>query len=150
MKKSMSISVITILAIGVCAVLSAIASKSIIASGADPFETPVEMRCTCYTDTGITASGQHTRPGIIAGKREWMGCTAALYDINEDGSIGDFIGYYEVLDTGAGIDTDGDGYGDSLDNGTSIDVWVPNDAAVREWQQAHGDFVMCYLIKGVG
>lgn len=108
------------------------------------------IRCTCYTDTGITASGQHTRDGIIAGKREWMGCAAALYKVKEDGSIGEFIGLYEVLDTGAGIDTDGDGYGDSLDNGTSIDVWVPNDAAVREWQQAHGDYVYIILYRGVG
>lgn len=79
-----------------------------------------------------------------------MGSVAALYDINEDGSIGDFIGYYEVLDTGAGIDTDGDGYGDSIINGTSIDVWVPNDAAVREWQQNVGDYCYIFLIKGVG
>ena len=79
-----------------------------------------------------------------------MGCAAALYDVNDDGSIGDFIGYYEVLDTGTGIDTDGDGYGDSIINGTSIDVWVPNDEAVREWQQDHGDYIYLYLIPGVG
>lgn len=113
-------------------------------------ETPTVIRCTCYTDTGITASGQHTRDGIIAGKREWTGCAAALYDVNEDGSIGDFIGYYEVLDTGAGIDTDGDGLGDSIINGQSIDVWLPDDAAVSEWQRAHGDYCYIFLIKGVG
>ena len=45
-----------------------------------------------------------------------MGCAAALYDVKEDGSIGDFIGYYEVLDTGAGIDRYGDGLGDSIIN----------------------------------
>lgn len=108
------------------------------------------IRCTCYTNTGITASGQHTRDGIIAGKREWMGCAAALYRVKDDGSIGEFIGLYEVLDTGAGIDTDGDGYGDSIQNGTSIDVWVPNDEAVREWQSTNGDHVYLYLIPGVG
>lgn len=111
---------------------------------------PTQIRCTCYTDSGTTAGGQQTRPGIIAGKREWIGCAAALYDVNDDGSIGDFIGYYEVLDTGTGIDTDGDGYGDSIINGTSIDVWVPNDEAVREWQQDHGDYIYLYLIPGVG
>lgn len=79
-----------------------------------------------------------------------MGCTAALYDIKEDGTIGQFIGYYEVLDTGAGIDTDGDGYGDSIKIGQSIDVWVPDDTAVHEWQQAHGDYVFIKLIPGVG
>ena len=108
------------------------------------------IRCTCYTDSGTTASGKQTRPGIIAGAREWMGCTAALYDVKEDGTIGQFIGYYEVLDTGAGIDTDGDGYGDSIKIGQSIDVWVPDDAAVHEWQQEHGDYVFIKLIPGVG
>ena len=33
---------------------------------------PVKVRCTCYTSTegSITASGEHVREGIIAGKRE--------------------------------------------------------------------------------
>ena len=79
-----------------------------------------------------------------------MGCTAVLYDIKEDGSIGDFIGYFEFLDTGAGIDTDGDGFGDSIINGQSIDVWVPSEDAAREWQREHGDHVMLQIIPGVG
>ena len=79
-----------------------------------------------------------------------MGCAAALYDVKEDGSIGDFIGYFEVLDTGAGIDTDGDGCGDSIINGQSIDVWMPDDAAVSEWQREHNDYVYILLIPGVG
>ena len=146
MKKGVIGAITTIFVVAFAAVISA----STIASNADPFEAPVVIRCTCYDDHGTTASGQQTRKGIIAGRREWMGCTAALYDVNEDGSIGDFIGYFEVLDTGAGIDSDGDGYGDSIINGTSIDVWVPDDAAVREWQQAHGDHVYMKLIRGVG
>ena len=146
MKKGIVGAIITIFVVGCAAVISLSTSASM----ADPLETPVVMRCTCYDDHGTTASGHQTRYGIIAGKREWMGCTAALYDVNKDGSIGDFIGYFEVLDTGAGIDTDGDGYGDSIINGTSIDVWLPDDAAVREWQQAHGDYVVVKLYRGVG
>lgn len=146
MRKRVLGAIITIFVVG-CAVKISLSTS---ASSSDPFEVPAQIRCTCYTDSGTTASGQQTRPGIIAGKREWTGCAAALYDVNEDGSIGDFIGYYEVLDTGAGIDTDGDGYGDSIINGTSIDVWVPNDEAVREWQQDHGDYIYLYLIPGVG
>ena len=116
----------------------------------DGFAYPHPIRCTVYCDSGTTASGQQTRYGIVAGRKEWMGCTAALYDIKEDGSIGDFIGYFEFLDTGAGIDTDGDGYGDSIINGTSIDVWVPSEEAAREWQREHGDHVMLQIIPGVG
>ena len=146
MKKGVIGAITTIFVVAFVAVISA----STIASSSNPYEVPTKIRCTCYTDHGTTASGKQTRNGIIAGKREWMGCAAALYDVNEDGSIGQFIGYYEVLDTGAGIDTDGDGHGDSIINGTSIDVWVPDDAAVREWQQEHGDYVAIYLIPGVG
>ena len=116
----------------------------------DPFTEPTIIRCTCYTDVGITASGSYTRPYIIAGRKEWLGYVAGLYAINEDGSIGEFIGYYEFKDTGAGIDTDGDGKGDSIINGTSVDVWVTDSNAVKEWQTKYGDYVYIKIIKGVG
>ena len=53
----------------------------------DPFEQPVKMRCTVYLDEGTTASGSQTRNGIIAGRREWLGKVAALYEIDENGNI---------------------------------------------------------------
>ncbi len=146
MKKGIVGAIITVFVLGCAAGISLLT----FASNSNPFEAPTVIRCTCYTDAGTTASGQQTRPGIIAGKSEWMGCAAALYDVKEDGSIGDFIGYYEVLDTGAGIDTDGDGCGDSIINGQSIDVWLPDDAAVSEWQREHKDYVYILLIPGVG
>ena len=75
---------------------------------------PVKIRCTCYTSTegSITASGEHVREGIIAGKRAWMHKSAILYDLDMN-----LIGIYEFKDTGAGMDTDGDGKGDTIKNG---------------------------------
>jgi hypothetical protein len=72
------------------------------------YEEPTMVRCTCYIDRGTMASGQQTRYGAIAGRKEWIGKVAALYRI-EDGKIGEFLGYFEFLDTGAGMDSDGDG-----------------------------------------
>ena len=73
-----------------------------------------KIRCTCYIEHGVTKSGQETRDGIIAGKEADLGKIAAIYRYNPDGSVGEFIGYYEFLDTGLGIDTNDDGQGDSI------------------------------------
>ena len=116
----------------------------------DYFTEPQQIRCTCYCDTGITASGAYTRSGIVAGKKEWMGCVAALYEVNESGGLGDFIGYYEFLDTGAGMDTDGDGFGDSIVNGTSIDIYQPTEQACWDWVGRYGDVVYMKIIRGEG
>ena len=116
----------------------------------DYFGQPNQIRCTCYCVSGTTASGKQTRPYIVAGKREWLGCVAALYEVEEDGSMGNFIGYYEFLDTGAGIDTDGDGYGDTIINGESIDVWQPTYQDCVDWVAEHGDYVYMKIIRGEG
>ena len=105
------------------------------------------IRCTCYIDTGITASGEYTRNGIIAGRKEDLGKKAALYQINEDGTMGKLIGYYIFLDTGAGMDTDGDGKGDSIKKGLSIDVWKPTLKEAKEWIKKYGDYVYIEIIE---
>ena len=60
------------------------------------------------------------------------------------------LGIYEVLDTGAGIDTDGDGNGDTIINGQSIDIYQPTTHAAEEWIDANGDYVMMMLVDGKG
>ena len=109
-----------------------------------------KIRCTCYCDHGVTASGHQTRDGIVAGKRDYLGKIAALYRYNADGSIGEFIGYYEFLDTGAGIDTDGDGKGDSIKNGTSIDVYKHTLIEAKNWITEYGDYVYMKIIDAEG
>lgn len=116
---------------------------------AEFYKEPTVVRCTCYIDRGITASGQQTRPGIIAGRKEWIGKVAALYRI-ENGKIGTFLGYYEFLDTGAGMDTDGDGRGDTIREGYSVDVWQPSMADARAWIRENGDYIYMQIIDGKG
>lgn len=113
----------------------------------DPTEEPTKIRCTLYIDRGTTASGEYTREGILAGKRDWLNCSANLYEVDENGNKGELIGSYEFKDTGAGIDTDGDGKGDSIRKGYSIDVWAPDMDAVREWQKTYGDYVYLEIIE---
>ena len=107
------------------------------------FEEPKYIRCTGYCDYGYTKSGQYVRDGIMAGKKEWLGKTCVVYQVNEDGSCGDMIGVYEFLDTGKGING-------SLINGTSIDIWFPTESEVWNWMYTYGDYVYIQIIDAVG
>ena len=71
------------------------------------------MKATAYCLKGKTASGEYTREGICASKLEWIGKTAAIYR-NDNGTIGDFLGYYDIKDTG----------GESIRKGYVIDIWM--------------------------
>ena len=116
----------------------------------DPFSEPVKIRCTCYCEHGVTGTGKKTRYGIVAGRKEWLGYTAELNAINPDGSVGQFIGFFEFQDTGAGMDTDGDGKGDSIINGQSIDVWINSLPEAYKWRDKYGDYVYIKIIKARG
>lgn len=70
----------------------------------------IKMRATAYCLDGITYTGKHVRDGICAtGKKELVGKTVVLYQRLPNGDIGDYIGIYEVEDTGC--------------NENVIDVW---------------------------
>lgn len=106
------------------------------------YEDPVKIRCTCYKATGNKcASGRWPVEGLtVAGKREWMGKTAILYRVNEDGSIGDFIGYYEFMDTG--------GY--YIRTGKRIDVYRDTLQGCYDWIDKYGDYVYLQIIDSEG
>lgn len=131
------------------------AACKLIVDGRNPMDQPIIIRTTCYTakEGAITSSGTRVRPGIIAGKKEWQGFIAFLYtyEIIDGNCIPkDLIGIYEVLDTGAGIDTDFDGKGDSIIDGTSIDVFQPTLHQAEEWVDTYGDYTMLLLVEGEG
>lgn len=111
------------------------------------YEMPTKIRCTCYTATegSITASGEHVREGIVAGKRSWLGKVAILYDLDMN-----IIGIYEFKDTGAGIDTDGDGKGDSIKKGKSIDVYRDTLDECYDWIRTYGDYVLMMIVDAEG
>lgn len=108
------------------------------------------VRCTCYIHSGTTYSGQQTREGVVAGKKEWIGKAVALYENDEDNNPGEFIGYFEFLDTGLGIDTDGDGIGDTITRGKSIDVYRYTMEDAKAWIAEHGDYVFMKVIDAEG
>lgn len=116
----------------------------------DPFIEPVKIRCSCYCEHGKTATGAKTRYGIAAGKKEWLGYVAELNAINPDGSVGEFIGYFEFKDTGAGMDSDGDGKGDTIINGQSIDIWINSLPEAYKWRDRYGDYVYIKIVRGKG
>lgn len=123
----------------------------------DPTVQPVKVRCTCYLDEGVTASGAYTRPMIMAAQPKYIGYTACVNAINEDGSIGEFIGYYEILDTGYGRET---GWGESkikkgktvgtIEAGETVDIWMPTMHQAEEWIDTYGDYVYVYFIPAEG
>ena len=103
---------------------------------------PWIIRCTGYCDYGYTKSGEYVRNGVIAGKQEWLGKIALLYEVNEDNTVGELIGEYEFLDTGYGING-------SLIDGTSVDVWHPSEDAVWDWMAEYGDYVYIQIIEKI-
>lgn len=116
----------------------------------DAYEKPMLIRCTCYCEHQGTATLKMPYYGVAAGKKDWLWDVAELNAVNEDGSVGELIGYFEFRDTGAGMDTDGDGKGDSIRNGTSIDVWVDSLPDAYKWRDTYGDYVYIKLIKAKG
>lgn len=110
-------------------------------SSTNIYGEPYKIRCTCYTapQDAITSSGQKVREGIIAGKPEWEGCTAVIYE-NNNGKVGDIIGLFEVLDTG----------GKPIKNGKVIDVFRDTLDGCNEWIAEHGDYVFVQIIPGIG
>ena len=101
-----------------------------------------KMRVTCYTypEGSITASGCEVSEGIVAAKKNWMNALVVLYDMDMN-----FIGYFEVKDTGFGIDKDGDGIG-SIQEGTSIDVFRSSLERCHEWTERYGDYFYVQII----
>ena len=105
-----------------------------------------KMRVTCYTypEGKITASGSEVREGIVAAKKSWMDAVVVIYDLDME-----LIGYFEVKDTGFGIDKDGDGIG-SIQDGTSIDVFRSTLDRCYEWVETYGDYCYVQIIPAEG
>lgn len=130
----------------------AVASYKMNPPTGDPLKEPVVIRTTCYTaDEGsVCSTGIPPHEGVVAACKEWEGMAVALYAFEYDESgepvPTECIGLFTVLDTGAGIDTDYDGKGDSIRNGQSIDVYMPTLHAAEEFRDKYGDYTLMMLI----
>jgi 3D (Asp-Asp-Asp) domain-containing protein len=93
------------------------------------------VKATAYVDT-ITSTGRKPTEGLtVAGPREWIGCTCALYDADMQ-----FLGFYEFMDVGYGTET---GYGKSrlregkhlgtIEAGECIDLYFDSLDDAMEW-----------------
>lgn len=105
----------------------------------DKWEEPqyFEIEATAYCDGTTRCDGKPVRTGICAGKKEWYGKVIALYE-NKNGNPGEFLGYYECLDTG----------GDSrIKEGKCVDIYNPS----KEWCINFGrKKVLAVIIEGKG
>lgn len=105
------------------------------------YEFPTKIRCTCYVGGTVTATGKKPHFGIVAGRREWFGCAVAMYRVNEDGTRGKMIGWFEVDDTGPNT---------MLENGKAIDLWQATLEDANAWIAEYGDYVYIQLIEAEG
>ena len=97
-------------------------------------EDPARMEVTCYIEAGKrTCTGSSRMEGLIASNPDWIGRVASIYKVAEDGGLGDFVGYYEILDIGYGKSThsdvpsifDGRRCAGTIETGLCIDVREP-------------------------
>lgn len=112
-------------------------------------EEPFKIYTTAYCQGTTTYSGVPVRAGICAVKKEWVGKCAIVYKCEPDGSIGDFLGYWECLDTGFGGDADEDGVG-SIEAGKVIDMYFPTLEECRDWMKLTDGKVYVQLIDAEG
>lgn len=102
---------------------------------------PIKTQVTCYIEKGKpTCTGSYKMDGIVAAAREHVGKVAQVYNVAPDGGIGEFIGYFEVADTGYGAPT---GYGNSfykgrssagtIELGITVDFRKPNITTAKQF-----------------
>ena len=92
-----------VLSIAMSETLAASECPAIKECGVETVGNPYRAMVTAYCEPGKrTATGSSKQEGIVAAKSEWMGSIAAVYKVESDGSIGDFIGYFPIDDTGYG------------------------------------------------
>ena len=121
-----------------------------IAATVEAADLPFVVNSTAYCNPAgnKTADGSNTIEGVtIAGKKEWLGCVAALYEIKEDGSIGEFIGYREFTDTGYGVPSNQyQGMG-TIESGETIDIFFESREEALQWGNRR---IYCQVIPGKG
>ena len=121
-----------------------------IAATVEAADLPFVVNSTAYCNPAgnKTADGSDTIEGVtIAGKKEWLGCIAALYEIKEDGNVGDFIGYRTFTDTGYGVDSQlypGKG---TIETGETIDIYFDKYETAKRWGDRK---IYVQVIKGEG
>lgn len=108
-----------------------------------------QILTTAYCHGRVTATGREPRRGICAVREEWVGKTALVWECKDSDAMGEFLGFWECLDTGFGADSDGDGIG-SIQEGRVIDMYFPTQEEVQGWMEITGGRVYVQLIDAEG
>ena len=112
-------------------------TTAIVVHAEPEYIAPVKIRATCYTWTGNRcATGCYPYEGIVAGRPEWSGYAAILYDADMK-----YIGVFEFRDTGGHP---------TLQNGSSIDVYRDTLADCYDWVDDYGDYLYVQIIPAEG
>lgn len=156
-----------VLSIAMSETLAASECPAIKECGVETVGNPYRAMVTAYCEPGKrTATGSSKQEGIVAAKSEWMGSIAAVYKVESDGSIGDFIGYFPIDDTGYGHALVSDQYKSeilknkkvgTIETGLTLDFRQKSYRECKRWMLAtytgHGSTGSeCWvqIIKGVG
>ena len=102
----------------------------------DAIEKHIEATAYCYGTT--TCTGKKVREGYASMSKRYLGMTAVVYEADDNGEPLDYIGTYEIEDTG------GD---ERIKNGNCIDIYMESysDAITFGRKQ-----VVVYLIEAKG
>ena len=94
----------------------------------------VNSTAYCNPHGNLTASGKPTVEGItLAAKEEWIGCVAVLYEIKEDGGIGDYIDTREITDTGFGVASKQYKGMGTIESGETVDLYFTSYDEAIKW-----------------
>lgn len=120
------------------------------------------MKTTAYCYGDITYTGQKAREGIAAGKKDWIGKAALIYEAVPHGSgyeTGELIGIYELQDIGYGKDSK-DGVKSSvrsdkesrgtIERGECLDIYRTSYDRCVDWMKETGGMVFVQIIPAEG
>ena len=122
---------------------------------------PVLMQTTAYYQGTHGSHGDRMKEGYCAGDPNLYGAAVVIYEAipQENGSftIGDFIGNYEMRDTGYGFST-GSGnsivsdrkYAGTIESGTHLDIYRDNYARCVEWMKKTKGYVFAVIVPAQG
>lgn len=107
----------------------------------------VKMRATAYLDTGNkTYTGKTGHLGIAGASKNHIGQTALIYQRLPGDVLGEFIGIYEIEDTGSA---------EGASKGYVIDTWQPDMDSCqkfmdRVYEDGCGGKVFVIFVDAVG
>lgn len=124
------------------------------------YAAPVLMETTAYCEGSIGSHGDRMHEGYCAGKPDLYGSSVAIYKAEEtdDGyKLGEFIGYFELKDTGYGYST-GKGvsklrpdkkYAGTIESGMHLDIYRTNLSRCWDWMHLTQGKVFAVIIPDV-